>query len=96
MSQHSSQAEPSQSPSGVAESPSENGTAPAPFDLPPVRVEVGYKGSGPTGRVVITEVTPQSTHVLELSPESAAQIGLLMAQCAAKVSSGLILPPTAL
>lgn len=70
-----------------------NGNGPA--DLPIVRVEVGIDGTGPGHHVVLTEVTPQSTHVLRLSPDTARSVADLMHQAAGRVSSGLVLPPTA-
>lgn len=64
-------------------------------NLPPIRVEVGIDGTGPGHHVVLTEVTPQSTHVLKLSPATARSIAALMEQAASRVASGLVLPPSA-
>jgi hypothetical protein len=58
-------------------------------------VEVGFAGTGPHGKVVVTEVTPLGRHVLELSADNAEHIGALMVQTASKVRSGLVLPPGA-
>lgn len=71
-----------------------NGNGSIPDELPIVRVEVGIDGTGPGHHVVITEVTPQSTHVLKLSPKTARSIAALMEQAAGRVASGLVLPPS--
>lgn len=68
------------------------GTVPGPGELPIPRVEVGFTGSGLTGRVVLTEVGPISRHVIELGPQAARQIADSMREAARKVDGGLILP----
>jgi hypothetical protein len=73
----------------------ENGNGTEASGLPIVRVEVGIDGTGPGRHVVITEVTPQSTHVLKLSPATARSVADLMHQAAGRVASGLVLPPSA-
>lgn len=70
----------------------DNGTAPGPGELPATRIEVGIDGTGPGHLVIITEVTPQSTHALRLPPDVARALARSIDQAAARVTAGLVLP----
>lgn len=63
-----------------------------PPELPPVRLEVGFSGSGASGRVVLTEYGPLSQHIITLGAEQAEAIAQSILTAASRVRSGLLLP----
>jgi hypothetical protein len=92
MSQQPSSEEQSTFGSALPDSDPGDGAGTVHGDLPVPRVEVGYYGTGPAGRVVITEIGHISRHVLELTPDNADAIAASIVKAAGHVRSGLILP----